>query len=173
MATPGPEDAVLAAVHLMQRMSALPKQTAESIARTIVAEYERARAVALRSMPPGRWPWRVGNAELRERPNDLYEADRTGRWRYIGSLATPAHAEWCAIARHVLAEQRVDEAFEVASEAAEAFRTSLITALGLTSHPGDAVLIASAERAIRVARGLPRDPDPLDHEPTLGQGGGA
>lgn len=161
-----PEDAVIAAVHLLQqRMNVLPKQTAESIARRVLAEYERVRAVALRTMPPGRWPWRVGNAELRERPNDLYEADQTGRWRYIGSLATPAHAEWCATARHVLAEQHLEEAYQGATRAADAFRASLTRALGLRANPGDAVLIASAERAIRIARGLPRDVDPLDHEP--------
>jgi hypothetical protein len=161
------EDAVIAVahqLHLIYRTG--PKQTAEDIARRVLAEYERVKAAALSAVPLSRAPWRVGNPELRERPNDLYEADRAGRWRYIGSLATPEHATWCAVARDMLAGQRIDEAYRVASSSADAFRARLTAALGLPENPGDAVLIASAERAIRIARGLPRNAGP----PELGQG---
>ena len=128
-------------------------RSTESLARELATEYERARTAGRTNLPPGRWPWRTGDPTLREHPRDLYELDTRGRWRYIGRLATEAHAEQAVCARYLIADQQLDQAYYTASESADAFRTALTKALGLPESPGDAELQAAAMRAIWYTRG--------------------
>lgn len=100
---------------------------------------------------PGQHPWRSGNPHRRENPADLFECPEGGPERYIGTMISPAYAEWVTAARDTITVREVPGAYDAASRSANHFRETLSGALGLAETPDDDTLARRAAARIRAA----------------------